>query len=702
MSSTMDQQELREDLSEFVRVYLDDRTGEETPPIGKVIKGEADAVRVDWRDLFQFDQELADAVVGESRQYDRETVMGALEDAVRDYDIADFQASDVPVEITALPEDREREIGRFNADEVGELVSVTGQVTRKTVVKPKIEEAAFECQRCGIITTVPQTGGDFQEPHECRGCERQGPFRIRHDQSEFSNYQKMRIQIPPERARGSNGESIDVSLEGKHLMDRADVGDRVSVAAELGIQQEQSGNQRKATFDWVGQGESVACEETDLSDIEVTSEDIQRIREIAASDDTFDQIVNSIKPSHHGDEEIKLAIALQLFGGVKKQLSDGSTKRGDSHILLIGDPGTGKTDLIKYASELVPRSIYTSGKSASGVGLTAAAVRDDFADGEWTIQGGAMVRAHKGLAAIDELDKMDDNDRGSLFEALSEQKISVSKAGINATLPAQTKLLAAANPVLGRFDPYQPIADQIDLGPALISRFDLIFIVTDKPDEETDRELAEHITGTHKTAAMRERGDDLPEDAVDDPEISKELMRKYVAHASDLTPVLTDEAEERIRDEYVNVRISNQSEDDDDNNNDPIPTTPRAIEAMIRLAEASARIRLSERVSIEDAERAISLWKSCLKDIGVDPDTGQFDADMIETGTSSSQRDRIKQIYTLIADLEEETARGAPHDDVIESARDMNISSERAGDAIEKLKQQGQVMEVATDYYRTT
>jgi len=294
-------------------------------------------------------------------------------------------------------------------------------------------------------------------------------------------------------------------------------------------------------------------------------------------------------PTHQGDEDIKLAIALQMFGGVRKQLPDGSVKRGDSHIMLVGDPGTNKSGLLKYAKKLAPRSIYTSGKSSSGVGLTAAAVRDDFGGGGWTLEGGAMVRANNGTACIDEFDKMGEEDRGSMFEALAEQEISVSKAGINATLPARTRVLAAANPETGRFDKMAPIAEQINLDPALISRFDLIFIVTDEVDEEKDAEIAEMINTTAKVGGMiaRDGHADVDEKEDVEPAIDEEVMRAYVAYArQEYTPVPTDAANERVKEFYVKMRSKGSSEDD------PVPVTARKMEALHRLAEASARIRL--------------------------------------------------------------------------------------------------------------
>ena len=299
-------------------------------------------------------------------------------------------------------------------------------------------------------------------------------------------------------------------------------------------------------------------------------------------------------------------------------------------------------------------------------------------------------------------------DRSAMHEALEQQSISISKAGINATLKSRCSLLGAANPKYGRFDQYEPIGEQIDLEPALISRFDLIFTVTDEPDEEADAELAEHILRTNYAGELnthREQNSTSDYSAeevanVTDtvaPEIDPELLRKYVAFAKrDCFPTMTEEAKAAIRDFYVELRTKGSGEDA------PVPVTARKLEALVRLAEASARVRLSDTVEEEDAERVIGIVRSSLEDIGIDPETGELDADVVETGTSKSQRDRIKNIRGIIADIEEEYDEGAPVDVVIERAEEVGMEASKAEHEIEKLKQQGEVYEPRTDHLRTT
>jgi len=299
-------------------------------------------------------------------------------------------------------------------------------------------------------------------------------------------------------------------------------------------------------------------------------------------------------------------------------------------------------------------------------------------------------------------------DRSAMHEALEQQSISISKAGINATLKSRCSLLGAANPKYGRFDQYEPIGEQIDLEPALISRFDLIFTVTDQPDPEEDRELAEHIleanyAGQLNTQREQMTAPDVTRDQVEaaqetvEPSIEPELLRKYVAYAQQTCyPRMTDEAREAIQEFYVDLRSKGADEDA------PVPVTARKLEALVRLAEASARVRLADEVTREDADRVIEIVRSCLQDIGVDPETGQFDADVVETGTSKSQRDRIKNIKALIDEMGEEYEEGVPVDALLDRADEVGIGAQKAERELEKLKQKGEVYEPRTDHVRTT
>src|SRR2546427_389043 len=338
----------------------------------------------------------------------------------------------------------------------------------------------------------------------------------------------------------------------------------------------------------------------------------------------------------------KEALALQLFGGVAKLMPDGRRIRGDIHLILVGDPGTGKSELLSYMIRLSPRGIYATGKAASAAGLTAAAVRDEFGEGRWTLEAGALVLADLGLAAIDEIEKMNPQDRSAIHEAMEQQRISVAKAGITAVLQSRCAILAAANPKFGRFDEHKYISEQIDLPPALLSRFDIIFSIIDRPQAERDRELAEHILKGHKVGEIRRRRDaglvvesEAPEQPFT-PEFDPDFFRKYVAYAKRIYPVMTDEAMQIIERKYLDIRKTGEAA------GSSVPITPRQLEAIIRLAEASSRLRLSETVGAEDADRAVRIVEYWMGMVA--GEEGRFDIDIIQTGISQSQREQIISI----------------------------------------------------------
>ncbi|QWC18953.1 LAGLIDADG family homing endonuclease [Halorubrum sp. 2020YC2] len=1217
-------QDLTERFIQFYRNYYREEIG----TLAQRYPNEQRSLYVSYDDLFQFDRDLAEDFLNKPEQ-----MREYAEEALRLYDLpADVSLGRAHVRIEDLPESVDIRGIRVHDDHISKLVSVQGIVRKATDVRPKVTEAAFECQRCGTMTYIPQSDGGFQEPHECQGCERQGPFRVNFDQSEFVDSQKLRIQESPEGLRGGETpQSLDVDIV-DDITGEVSPGDHVTCVGVLHIEQVEQGNEKSAIFDLYMDGVSIAIEDEEFEDMDITEADKRDIIELSERDDIYEAMVGSIAPAIYGYEEEKLAMILQLFSGVTKHLPDGSRIRGDLHMLLIGDPGTGKSQMISYVENIAPRSVYTSGKGSSAAGLcvtgdtkihtsdgflpireiateyhpepvesetsadaehdlytfdrasgrieltesshawrmpekpcrrietahgknleasvntpvlvcgengiewrpisdvetgdhvgvpkyvdidrssppvreyielteekikptdesievlrtelieefgtlrdaaaelglsedfvydtlsnrhipldklntvltatgtgigeididhvmihhgeevtipdefdadllyliglvfgdgdvmvsrrggnrgrvrisnsdeelleraanifetkfgksvdieyqddrvpcvrlhsatvarffsnvgvespkddialdpnlttaehadaflrglfdadgsvcgrdnggssvqfstvcgelaeqvqlmletygvrsrmrerdrrgtyeradgheiestsiqthlaiygkeldlfadqvgfrsteksaaldeivhdaprrgellpvgstlartdggagrywqnlnrgddpsrertlsmiddldlgavgsvveevakanlvwdevvdaentgekevfdltvpdthnflgnglvthnTAAAVRDDFGDGQqWSLEAGALVLADKGIAAVDELDKMDSSDRSAMHEGLEQQKISVSKAGINATLKARCSLLGAANPKYGRFDQYEPIGEQIDLEPALISRFDLIFTVTDSPDPEHDSRLAQHIIKTNYAGELNTQREELASSEFTSeqvaevteevaPEIDAELLRKYVAHAKrSCYPTMTDEAKEVIEEFYVDLRSKGADEDA------PVPVTARKLEAMVRLSEASARVRLSDTVEREDADRATDIVESCLKDIGVDPETGQFDADVVETGTSKSQRDRIKNIKGLIADIEEEYQEGAPVDEVLDRAGEIGMDPGKAEQEIEKLRTKGEVYEPKQGHLRTT
>ena len=704
MSQAAEGQDVDAFLS-FYRTYCSD----DIARLAQNYPKEQRSLYVEYNDLYTYDPDLAERYLNRPGE-----MQEVAEEALRTYDLpVDISLGQAHVRLRELPRENTIDIRgvRVSDDHIGSMVAVQGIVRKATDVRPKIVEAAFECQRCGTMTYIPQNDSGFQEPHECQGCERQGPFRVNNNESKFIDSQQLRVQESPEGLRGGETpQSIDVNLE-DDVCGQVTPGDHVTVVGRLEMEQVTSGQEKTTVFDPYMEGVSVVIEDEEFEDMDITDEDKQEILELSTHEDIYEEMVASVAPSIYGYDQEKLSMILQLFSGVTKHLPDGSRIRGDLHMLLIGDPGTGKSQMLSYIRNIAPRSVYTSGKGSSSAGLTAAAVRDDFGDGQqWTLEAGALVLADKGIAAVDELDKMRSEDRSAMHEALEQQQISVSKAGINATLKSRCSLLGAANPKYGRFDQYEPIGEQIDLEPALISRFDLIFTVTDSPDPDHDAKLADHILTTNYAGELntqRERmsTSNFTQEQVDEvtqevaPVIDAELLRKYIAYSKrNCFPTMTDEARAAIREFYVDLRSKGADEDA------PVPVTARKLEALVRLSEASARVRLSDTVEEEDATRVIDIVRSCLQDIGVDPETGQFDADVVETGQSKTQRDRIKGIKDLIQTIAQEydDEPGAPVDTILERADEAGMDADKAEQQLEKLRTRGEIYEPQQGYVRTT
>jgi replicative DNA helicase Mcm len=648
---------------------------------------EEKALKIDFMDIERFDPELANALL---EHPDR--VIPYAEKALRMSDVPGEVLNEVHVRIARLP--KRTKIRDLRSVHILKFVALDGLVRKVTEVRPRIVNAAFECRRCEHMILVRQSGSRFREPYECENCGRKGPFKLRVDESAFIDAQKMMIQESPEELRGGEQpQMLEINIE-DDLTGLIAPGDRVIVNGVLRSYQKTTPSGKLTSFDVYLDGNLIEMEEQEFKELEITKEDEEEIKKLASDRNIYERIVKSIAPSIYGYEDVKEAIALQLFSGIMKSLPDGARIRGDVHMLLVGDPGTGKSQILRYIAKLAPRAIYTAGKSTTAAGLTATAVKDEFGEGRWTLEAGVLVLADGGIAAIDEMDKMKSDDRSALHEAMEQQMISVAKAGIMATLKSRCALLGAANPKYGRFDTNEPLALQIDMPPTLLSRFDLIFTLTDIPNEDMDTDVAEHILHSHHAGELEAHSKNVGgvsrEEVVEwmkpiQPEIPPESLRKYIAYAKrNIFPVMTDEAEKRFIDFYVGLR--RQGEDG------AVSVTPRQLEALVRLGEASARMKLSNEITMEDANRVVSVAESCLRQIGIDAETGKLDAEWIY-GTPKSQRDRIIVLKEIIRELEKEHDGAAPKEGVISMAEERKIGRIKAEEIIEKLKQSGDIFE---------
>jgi replicative DNA helicase Mcm len=613
----------------------------------------------------------------------------------------DVDMSDLCVRITNLStgDDGLRYLpGNLNDRLTGEAIEVAGQVAQVSQALPEIQEGAFECQRCGTVTRMPQLTEDLQEPHECQACERNGPFVLDNDKSDFKMVRMLRLQRPPEESEGGET-AVDIRLTDDLAEQGVRGAQRVTVPGKLRLQQ---GDSHSKQFPFLFEGHDTIPQDGSGSNIDY--EDYEdEIREIAQTDDPVQTLADQIAPHLYTEdklEAIKRALILQSVGTTRKDPDDGPTFRGDFHVLLLGDPSTGKSDLVEEIIDLAPRGKYKSGKGLSKAGITAAAVRDEFGQNEWGLKAGLLPLASGGIAGVDEIDKVDDDALDAVHSALENQTVTVMKAGIDANLPAYTRLLASGNPKHGRFEEYEPVGEQIDLPPALMSRFDLMFMVPDDPDPERDSEVAGHaIDAWIETSKMDHPGEESPEDSVATRDYDEEVLTAYFAKAqAEIQPRWPDDAElkQRIIEFYRDIRVKGMGDDA------PVPITARKLQAILRLAEASARACLREHVTGEDVDRAIELVKMTLHDVGIDPETGEYDADIVETGTSKNQRERIRTVKEIIKDMEGDWEEGAPHHDIVDVANDIGMEKQKVEHELEKLKQKGEIYEPQSKHYRTS
>jgi replicative DNA helicase Mcm len=364
-------------------------------------------------------------------------------------------------------------------------------------------------------------------------------------------------------------------------------------------------------------------------------EEEEKIRALAKDPWVHKKIMNSIAPSIYGYEHIKESIMYLLFGGVSKSLPD-ITIRGEMNALLIGDPGTAKSQLLQYVARIAPRGLYTSGRGTTAAGLTAAVIREK--GGSMSLEAGALVLADKGIACIDEMDKMRPEDRVAIHEAMEQHTVSVAKGGIVATLNARTAILAAANPALGRYEPHRTVAENISLPVTILSRFDLIFVLRDVPNREADEKMLAHILEIHRRGAS-------PVEV----QIDADLLRKYVSYAKAIKPVLTNAAVKHLGDFYLAMRSASEAE------GSPVAITARQLESLVRIAEARARVALRKEVLAEDAEAAIAIMKRSLEEVGIDVSSYKMDIDLIMTGKPKSVRDKMHVVLSVLIAMEKET-----------------------------------------------
>ncbi|MEK6885822.1 MAG: minichromosome maintenance protein MCM [Nanoarchaeota archaeon] len=639
--------------------------------IGQSIREDKRVIQIDFNDLASFSHKLADELINIP-----EEIFQILETSLEELGLI----KSAKVRLLNVPETQHSKIGHIRAKHLNRLISIEGIVRQASEVRPQVVNAKFECPTCGTIISVLQIEKKFREPSKC-SCGRKGQFTLK--SKEMVDAQRLVIEESPESLSGGEQPRrmaifLQEDLVEPRMEEKTTPGARVRV---IGVLKEvpiplPTGS-ISTRFDLAIEANNLIPLEETYEEVKINDEDERQILELAADPKVFEKLALSIAPSIWGYEEIKRALVLQMFGGCRKVGKDRSVKRGDLHIFLIGDPGVAKSVTLKFISEMAPKGRYIVGKAASGAGITATVVKDEFLKG-WALEAGAMVLANKGIVCIDEIEKMDPNDRSAMHEALEQQTVTISKANVQATLQAQTSVLAAGNPKLGRFEPFQTIAQQIDLPPALINRFDVIFVLRDMPDKFRDESIATHVLSQYQKDDRR-----IP--------VERGLFRKYVAFAKQkIKPILTDEAVKEIRDFYVKMR--NAPANADSAGIKSIPISARQLEALVRLSEAHAKMRLSKKVTKEDSKIAIDIIKYYMMQVGYDSETKSFDIDRIATGVSSSQRSKVILVRESIGKLEERLGKFIPIEE-LEKELNGKMTRDEIDDSIQKLKASGDIFE---------
>jgi Predicted ATPase involved in replication control, Cdc46/Mcm family len=622
---------------------------------------------VDFLDLILLDIGIANSLLDKPTEYLHYLAMAAYTQLCIEDPVFSAKVNEKQIQVKIGRLESSESLRTLGAEQLGKLVMVEGVVISATPIKPAVEVAAFICQKCGSLNLIQQSGQFMQSPGICMApdCGGNGPFTFDSEQSVFVDSQEIYLQERPEELpAGQLPRKIAVKLQGKELVECTRPGDRVSViGVPSAIPQTLPGVGKLRTFNLSFDANSVEQLEKESASLQPTPQEEEEIKQLAKDPNIHRKITESIAPSIYGYEEVKKGLALIQFGGVAKHLDDINI-RGELNVLLIGDPGIAKTQLLLYMAKVAPRGYYASGKGATAVGLTAA-VTQDKKTGGYVLQAGALVLADKGLAAIDEIDKMKEEDRVGLHEAMEQHRVSINKGGINATLNARTAVLAACNPSLGRYDPFKTVTDNINLPVTLLSRFDLIFVLRDIPDKNDDAKKAKHVLNLHRRKVKNESL------------IKPELLRKYIAYSKTIEPTLTDDAVEKLEQYYAIMRGAS--------NDGAIAITIRQLEALTRMAEAHARIRLSPTVSADDADVAIKLMKYSLDQLGIDADI-----DVIMTGKSKNTREQLSDIIEAVKNQ----SGPIPRKDLIAlETRELKLSNSEVEKLIAQLMREGTLYE---------
>lgn len=674
------------DLEEFLRAFKD-RTGNYKyfDRINNLMAANSISLVVDYIDFDTFKPELAKLITNEpDEMFDafNKAIFNVLYEIHPDY--ANEIQNNIKVRIGNYTV--QKSLREINAEVINKLVGVSGMVVRSSEVKPLAKKIGYRCLNCGGITEAQLQGLVLKKPLKCSKCSEK-ELEMDPDTSIFIDFQMVRLQeLPEDLPAGHLPHYLEVTVIGD-LVDQCRPGDRILLTGIVRIEQELLSQQMKTSLfrlrmegnniEYLG-GRTADKDNRTIERLEINSEDEKHIFALARKNDAYDILISSYAPHVYGHEVIKEVILLLIVGSVTKRLEDGSARRGDINVLLVGDPGTAKSEMLKFAAKIAPRGLYTSGRGSTAAGLTAAVIRDK--SGIMMLEAGAVVLGDQGLVCIDEFDKIKPEDRSALHEVMEQQTCSVAKGGIVATLNARTSILAAANPLYGKYDPFKNITENVNLPIPLLTRFDIIYVIRDIPEKEKDHRVASHILELHRES-----------ESTGQYFIDIDLFSKYLAYSKTMEPKLTVEAIDKIRDYYMKMR--NVESDG------MITVTPRQLEGLVRLATARSKLLLKDYVDSDDAERAIYLIQTMLETAGVDVNTGRVDLGVLH-GKPQSEISKLKLFMEIFNALSGQDKSDVEEKHFInELTQTGRFSEDDAKNFLNKAMQNGQIYERRSGFY---
>ena len=684
-------------LSDKVKEFLTqfkDATGSFSyvEQIDQMMSKHSKYIVVDYNDLVLF------PVIESHFNENPDQILDAFSRAIKEIlkerfpDYAEKIKHDIRARIANFPV--QRSLRQINAEIITKMTSVSGMVVRSSEVKPLAKEVTYKCLDKHISKFTLLDGMSLNTSVKCQtpNCKHTS-LAIIPEASRFIDFQILRLQeLPEDLPPGQLPHYVNVSIK-QDLVDYARPGDRIVLTGIVRIEQERISGVSKSesalyrlrmdgnNVEFIGGKGLKSSRRTEREEISPDEEKI--VKSLAKNPDIYDRLIASFAPHIRGHALFKEAILLLIVGSTQRVLTDGTKIRGDINVFLVGDPGTAKSEMLKFCARIAPRGLYTSGRGSTAAGLTAAVVRD--ASGIFMLEAGAVVLGDQGLVCIDEFDKMRPEDRSALHEVMEQQSASIAKGGIVATLNARTSILAAANPMFGKYDIFKNIYENVNLPIPLLTRFDLVFIVRDIPSQEKDRNIAQHIISQHGSS-----GTDTTS------LIDIDILTKYLSYAKRGEPALTKEAENLIMEFYLKMR--NISGDDKEN---MITITPRQLEGLIRLATARARLLLKNQVEGEDADRAIYLFNEMLKNSGTDVNTGKVDIGVLQ-GRPKSEVSKLQMFMEILRTLEGEPKSSVPEQGFVdELVKSDKFSEEEARNYIRRMIRDASIYESKPGHYNT-